>query len=256
MRVGHLDAAREYCEKAQAIHKKLVAQDPNNIQWHIHVAGRERDLGQVEFAARRYDAAAAQIGEALKELNDLVGRGLHVPETNLTTYRNSETLAQRAQQASESEAFVLAQPEADRPRLMAQRAWGLAVAGKTSEAAEAAEKLRGSSLPEAVKLYCVASAYALCVQTIAGDKPPLPAERLADLLKYQKLAMDALSLAGNAGFFAKLTDADRKWLEDTGKYLPAPLADLLKYDADLAALHELPEFKALVEKFSTRPKDE
>jgi hypothetical protein len=252
MRVGHLDAAREYFEKALAIDKKLVAQDPNNISWQIYVAGRDHGLGQVEFAARRYGAAAAQIGEAVKELTDLVDRGLHVPETNLTTYRNSETLAQQAQQATESEAFLLAQPEADRPRLMAQRAWGLAVAGKTAEAAEAAEKLRASSLPKAAKLYCVASAYALCVQTIAGDKPPLPAERRAEQVGYQKLSLEALAGADEAGFFAKLTDADRKWLEETGKYIPAPLADLLKYDADLAALHNLPEFKALAEKLGTR----
>ena len=142
---------------------------------------------------------------------------------------------------------VLAQPAADLPLLLTTRCTELAkqkrsadvalAAAKLQELAATAEKGKDTEQQRGL-LYNAACGYGLCAKLSAGwdgkspdagDESPeaaeLTAEQQAERERFTALALTALKAALAAGY---------------------DNFDHMQQDTDLAALHELPEFKALL----------
>ncbi|MGZ0173471.1 MAG: protein kinase domain-containing protein [Planctomycetales bacterium] len=239
---GNLPEAARLFGESLDINRRLADSDPGNAVWQRDLMFSHYKLGGLQQAELQFDAALKEyrLGEAVLER-------MIEKEQNVEQSRRELQILQDAIRTCEVSLFVtgewdalLARPAKELPLLLTKRCALLAGQRRTADVEQAATKLQelAASAPDgtatdqkAGMLYNAACGYGLCAKLSSGwdGKSPEPGERTpeqqAERDRFVTLALTALKAAVEAGF-------------DDFEHL--------QQDADLSALHGLPEFKALL----------
>jgi serine/threonine protein kinase/tetratricopeptide (TPR) repeat protein len=227
---GALAEARRYYEKAHAMREKVAAGNSRDTQAQRDLITGHTRLGRTCVAGYQFAEGvqrfehAQEIVQRLVQEQRLVATDSVVPEVESLL-----TGGRRSKSAVEDSEFIAAQPIADRPALLADRACGLAVQEQIADAIAAADMLRNLEPRNGEHLYRAASAYGLCASATGKDQAQLTAEESAQCRKHVELALQTLREALAAGY----QDFDR-----------------LGNDPSFHLCRDRPEFKDLL---ATRP---
>jgi tetratricopeptide (TPR) repeat protein len=237
LQTGAVQEAVDSYRKALDIRERLAASDPTDAQAQRDLMVSHYKLGNVQRELFAYAEAATRYQAGIKVLDRMIAAGQNVERST----RERDILQRRATSTELAAAAtvewldLLQVPEKQLPKLLPSRCTELAKQQKFDDVAQAAGTLRTMAVDAAKGtaneqqgglLSNAACGYGLCaggVQPAEGQE--LTADQQTSRREFQDLALTCLTEAIAAGY-------------DNFK--------LMRQDTDLATLHELPEFKALL----------
>jgi len=238
LQTGAVPEAVDSYRKALDIRERLATADPTDAQAQRDLMFSHYKLGEVQTELFAYEAAEDHYRAGIVVLDAMIAAGQNVEQST----RERDVLVSRAAAAAQAVRAtgdwndVLQQPEEELPTLLAVRCTELAKQDRIDDVAQAAGNLRLLSLDaqpgtksnrEAGLLYNAARGYGLCA---TGVRPDEGTDTLTDTQQTQRREFIDLSLTC-------LKEAIAAGWDDF---------EHMQQDTDLSALHDLPEFKALL----------
>lgn len=242
LRTGDVHKAVRWYRKALHIRGRLAKLDRVDAQAQRKLSASYHELGDAEHKLSAYADAATSYWAGINVLDGMIAAGQKAQQSTeergvlLELARSADqAAAEQAAAATVEWVELLKQPDEQLPTLLAVRCTELARQQKFEDVAQAAGTLRTMSIDAAKGtaneqqgglLYNAACGYGLCaggVQPAEGQE--LTADQQTRRREFQDLALTCLTEAIAAGY-------------DNFK--------LMRQDTDLSALHDLPEFKALL----------
>jgi tetratricopeptide (TPR) repeat protein len=232
------DAAREDYQRGFDIAQKLAAADPADAQAELNLSDSYRKLAQLYSGAEDFERAVQNYERQISVLKRMIGKGQRQAEAKQHLRQSQYWLAYYRQLQIVVGAWdeLRKQPADKLSGLLKQRCHMLAARRDIDGVAQAAEALGKLEPQTPENFYNAARGYGLCTKLAAGwpGSGPFPPPTGAAVpkavdeknrQKYVRAAIDLLQAAVKARYRAC------HWMQT---------------DSDLAALHELPEFKKLV----------
>ncbi|NQV25372.1 MAG: tetratricopeptide repeat protein [Rhodopirellula sp.] len=251
LKLGRTDDALTQFQDGLTIRRVLAEADPSSAEKQRDLMFSHNKLGEVEVQAGRYETAKGHFESGIEVLDRMIANG-----QNVAACQQEKAFLERRRQFCGSALIatgdwdvLLQQPAEILPVLLTTRCTFLTQQKRTADVVQAAAKLRelaasaqdgSANEQKGGMLYNAACGYGLCAKLAAGwdgkspasgDQNPeavkLSVEQRAERERFTALALTALKAAIEVGF---------------------DNFDHMQQDADLAALHDLPEFKALLPK--------
>jgi tetratricopeptide (TPR) repeat protein len=222
---GDADEALKQYRRGLEIREDLWKRNPNSARTAHDVMMCHYKLGELDLKLTRFESAIVRFGAGMAVLDEMIERGLNAE----TSAMEKAFLVKRLQCCANAPIATgdwnaLLKTDAKLlPELLSFRATALAGQGRLADVAQAGGKLRELEPKTDGNLYNAACAYGLCAGLAKADD--------VERRKYIDLALACLKEAVAAGY----KDFDH-----------------MRQDADLIALHGLPEFEGLFPKASQK----
>lgn len=228
---GQVTQALGHYQKALEISQKLAAADPKDAQAQRDLIISHVKLGQVHRTAKAYTQSVESFEAALKIAGRLKTEGKLAGEIDrlIEALESDRKQIEVAATALGDWKTLLDQPADLLSVLLEMRGVQFVQDGRVADAVQSIAKLRELKAVSADQLYNVACVYCLCATAIKPEKgEALTADQVNQRDQYIAHGLESLREAIKAGY--------------------KDFAHMQK-DTDLAPLHGLPEFKALVSKW-------